>query len=742
MHCASCAAIIEKTLIKTDGVKNISVNYGTEAAKINFDEATISPQTLSQKIEPLGYSLIIPAEEVSANVRGGSSVKKEVLKEIAAQRRKVLTMLPLALVSVFVMGWDIFGQFGIVPVMPYIWKEFFHHLLPIMATYALFVVGTPYLMGVYRFIRHGAANMDTLIGIGTSTAFLYSFIVSAFEEQLAPFVNVEHTYYDVTIVVIAFITLGKYLETRSKAKTGDAIEKLLNLQEKSALVIRGGKEMYIPVAEVVVGDYIVIKPAGKIPVDGIIIEGASSIDEAMLTGESLPVDKKIGDGVIGGTLNLRGALTMEATKVGNETMLARIITMVENAQGSKAPIQTLADTVSSYFVPAVLGIAVATLGVWLSVGTAYLGFSQALSLGLVSFVGILVIACPCALGLATPIAIIVGVGKGASRGILIRDAESLERLSKVDTVVMDKTGTLTKGTPEVTDIVVFDTAVSEEEIVRLAGAVENKSEHPLAEAIVLRAKQGGNILPLIEHFEAHEGIGVEADVEGMHIAVLKLEKNHENNRCKTLEEEGKTVVRVVRDGRDIGYIALADTLKEEAAKTIDTLRSLGITVVMLTGDNVRAAEHIAQHAHIDRVIAGVLPTEKAAVIQKLQSEGQVVAMVGDGINDAPALAEANVGIAMATGTDIAIESAGITLLHGDIAKLVEAITLSRATLRTVKQNLFWAFAYNVIGIPIAAGVLYPLWGIVLSPVFAGIAMGGSSVSVVLNALRLKTKKLT
>ena len=442
MHCASCAGIIEKTFKKTEGVISAEVNYSTETAKVSFDETKTNPHHLSKTIEPLGYSLIHPTADTSSILSasdmgmsadehaahlGLNQSKKEKLAELVAMKTKVISSIPLTAFSVFVMTWEILSQVGIVPVVPYIWSEFFHHLLPLMATYMLFVVGKPYLLGFYRFLRYGKANMDTLIGIGTSAAYLYSFVVTAFEETLQPFINVDHTYYDVTIIVIAFITLGKYLESRSKLKTGEAIEKLLNLQAKVALVIRNGVEQEIAVDKLVHGDLVVVKPAWKIPVDGILVDGTSFVDEAMISGEPIPVEKNIGDTVVAGTLNTNGAFTFKATKVGAETLLSHIIKMVGEAQGSKAPIQALVDKISSVFVPVVLALAVSALGAWLFVGTPHLGFAQALSFGLVSFVGILVIACPCALGLATPTAIIVGVGKGAKEGILIKDAATLEK---------------------------------------------------------------------------------------------------------------------------------------------------------------------------------------------------------------------------------------------------------------------------------------------------------------------------
>jgi len=448
MHCASCSSVIEKTFKKVEGVHSVEVNYGTEKAKVSFDPSKTSPGALSKQIESLGYSLEVStsAEEMGMSVSehaahlGLNQSKKEKLAEVADMRTKVLPAIPIAIFAAFIMGWDILAEYSIAPAMSYTLKEVFHHLLPILATYILFVVGKPYLLGFYRFLRYGKANMDTLIGIGTTAAFLYSFAVTAFEDVLRPFINVEYQYYDVTIVVITFIALGKYLEARSKIKTGDAIEKLLNLQAKTALVIRDGKELEVSVNDVKHGDLIIVKPGAKIPVDGVITEGESFIDESMVTGEPMPVQKKAGDSVVSGTINTSGSFTFKATKVGSETLLAQIIKMVEDAQGSKAPIQALADKISAVFVPIVLVIAFLALGAWLVVGSQYLGFSQALSFGLVSFVGILVIACPCALGLATPTAIIVGVGKGAKEGILIKDAATLEKLHKVNTVVVDKTG--------------------------------------------------------------------------------------------------------------------------------------------------------------------------------------------------------------------------------------------------------------------------------------------------------------
>ncbi len=753
MHCASCASIIEKTLKKTEGVRSVEVNYGTEAAKVSFDESIVSPQDLSKKIEPLGYSLSVvtanemgmSADEHAAHL-GLNQSKNEKLAEIKDMKTKIISVIPLAIVSIFVMGWEILAQYQVVPEMSRVVEEFFHHLLPLFATYTLFVVGKPYLLGFYRFLRHGKANMDTLIGMGTLTAFVYSFIVSAFEESLGSVINVSHTYYDVTIVVIAFIALGKYLEARSKIKTGDAIEKLLNLQAKTALVIRDGKETEISVNDVQHGDLVIIKPGAKIPVDGIITEGVSFIDESLVTGEPMPVQKKVGDSVVAGTINTSGSFTFQATKIGSETLLAQIIKMVEDAQGSRAPIQALADRISAVFVPIVLVIAFITLGAWLLFGTGSLGFSQALSFGLLSFVGVLVIACPCALGLATPTAIIVGVGKGAKEGILIKDAATLEKLHNVDVVVVDKTGTITVGKPMLVDIQNLS-EFSEQEIVSVLATLEKKSEHPIAHAIVSYADERKITTGTVTDFENIQGKGVKGTVDNIEYyagnikLIADLGISFDVSKIELFTAQGKTPVILATKEKVVGFVMVADEVKPEAKQTVADLHTLGIKVIMLTGDDEQAAKYIASLVGIDEVIAHVLPQDKLTKIKEIQSQGLIVAMAGDGVNDAPALAQADVGIAMGTGTDVAIESAGITLLSGDISKIVKAIKLSKMTMRGIKQNLFWAFIYNIIGIPLAAGVFYPLFGWLLNPVFAGLAMAFSSVSVVGNSLRIKTKTL-
>ncbi len=744
MHCASCAGIIEKTLKKIDGVFSVEVNYATEKAKISFDKEKVNKENLSKDINKFGYFLEMDSMDHSNH--SGHAMKKNTSNDERDMRFGIYSIIPLAIISIFVMAWDIFTQYNISPEMSLTVKEFFQHLMPIMATYALFVIGKPYLFGFYRFLRYGKANMDTLIGIGTVAAFSYSFFVTAFESFLKPFINVEHTYYDVTIVVIAFISLGKYLEFRSKIKTGDAIEKLLNLQAKTAIVMRDNIEIEISVKEVVHGDLIIIKPGAKIPVDGIISEGSSFIDESMVTGESMPIKKNINDNVVAGTINTSGSFIFTATKIGSETLLAQIIKMVEEAQGSKAPIQALADKISSIFVPITLIIAFLTLIIWLIVGTNILGFSQALSFGLMSFVGVLVIACPCALGLATPTAIIVGVGKGAKEGILIKDAASLEKLHKVDTVIVDKTGTITFGKPTLVDIINLS-EINENDFISIIASLEKKSEHPIAHAILNYALSKNINTEKVSDFESIHGRGLKGFINdkeyfiGNVQFVKDIDVAFDSSVIEKFTAQGKTPVILFTKEKVLGFIMIADEIKPESKQAIVDLHKMGIKVIMITGDDERTAKYIASLVGIDELIAHALPQDKLTKIKELQLNGKIVAMAGDGVNDAPALAQADIGIAMSTGTDVAIESAGITLLGGDISKLVKSIKLSKMTMLGIKQNLFWAFIYNIVGIPLAAGVFYPIFGWLLNPVFAGLAMAFSSVSVVSNSLRIKAKKL-
>jgi len=756
MHCASCQQLITGKIKSLKGISDINVNFATEKAKITYDPALVTIDNMNGEISKFGYSLKDNAvhremhhtkngmmhDDMHHDHAGINASKEMKLRELEEEKNKTEFALPIALIVFMLMIWDITAKtFPNIPNLP-IPMNIFNILSLIIATPIMFWIGKPFINGVVTFIRHGVANMDTLIGIGTLTAYVYSTVILLFPPIRKLLNAPEYIYLDVVIVVIGFVKLGKYLEARSKLKTGEAIEKLLELQAKSAIIYRDGKELEVPLEEVVINDIIIVKPGSKIPVDGIIIEGQSSVDESMISGEPIPVDKKIGDQVIGSTINKQGAFRFKATKVGSDTMLSQIIKLVEEAQGSRAPIQGLADKISAVFVPVVLVIALITFALWVFVGSQYLGVNTAISYGLMCFVGILVIACPCALGLATPTAIVVGVGKGAEHGILIKNAEALEKLKSIKTIVFDKTGTITEGKPVVTDIIATDTNFDSAKLIQLASSVENHSEHPLAKAIIDESKKQNQELLNVSNFNSTEGVGVEGLIDGRMIYISKPGINDHYEDLTKLQGEGKTVVLVKEREKLIGLIAISDTLKPEIADAIKHIRSKKIDVVMLTGDSSKAAHYIAQKAGIDNVIAEVMPKDKANKIKEIQQSGKLVAMVGDGVNDAPALTQADVGIAMATGTDIAIESADIVLLKGDIKKVYEAIILSKETVNTIKQNLFWAFIYNVVGIPLAAGAIYPLTGLLLNPIFAGMAMAGSSVSVVLNSLRLRFSKIS
>lgn len=745
MHCASCANIISRNLNKQKGIKNVVVNFATSKAQIEYDEGPIDLAKINNVVNKYGYNLHKADEDSDEDSTSKSTMsghEHDDHLDLSLQKAKVQFVLPLALLVFFIMLWDIAADlFTYLPALP-LPIELLDVIFFILASIVLFWAGQPFLKGLLIFLKTGNANMDTLIGLGTLTAYLYSSFVVFLPELSANLSLPQTSYFDVTIVVIGFVILGKYLETRSKLKTGEAIAKLLNLQAKTALVKRNGRETEIAIGEVVLGDIIIVKPGVKIPVDGVITAGQSAVDESMLTGEPIPVDKKVGDRVIGATINKQGSFEFRADQIGSSTMLSRIIQMVEDAQGSRAPIQRLADKISGVFVPIVLGIAFLSLFSWIFFAKEIVGANLVLSYAILSFVGVLVIACPCALGLATPTAMIVGMGRGAQRGILIRNAESLEKLSSVKTVVLDKTGTITKGQPELTDILSLNSDYGEDLILQNLASAEKLSEHPLAQAIVKKAEKQG--LKFIEatDFKVLEGIGLKAQVAKKNIYIHKPDKNDIlDQRIKVWQEQGKTVIVLEIDNVKAGIVAFSDTVKDEAKVAIEGLHKLGVKVIMLTGDNQLAADYIAQQVGIDQVVADVLPQDKASKIKSLQDKGEKVAMVGDGINDAPALALADVGIAMATGTDIAIESAGITLLNGDIKKISQAVKLSSTTMRIVKQNLFWAFIYNIIGIPIAAGLLFPWFGIILNPIFAGLAMAISSVSVVSNSLRLKKIKI-
>lgn len=738
MHCASCATNIQKTIQKLDGVEKADIHYATEKAKIAYDSNRVSAADFTEALKPLGYT-ISPSENHDHN----QGAKPD---ELSAMRTQIFVISPIVLFSIAVMTAEILGKYGVIAEMPKSVYDFMHHLMPLFATYMLFVVGKPYLLGLYRFFRYGKANMDTLIGLGTSVAFLYSFFVSALESTIAPYIDVTYSYYDITIVVIGFITLGKYLEMRAKQKTGDAITQLLGLQAKTALVRRNGEEKEIPIQDVIHGDEIIVKPGMRIPVDGVILEGSSFIDESMITGESIPVEKTIGKRVIGGTLNTTGSFVFTAKKVGSETLLAHIIKLVEDAQSSRAPIQALADKISAIFVPIVLVISIISFILWLIFATPAFGLSTAITYAITAFVSVLIIACPCALGLATPTAIIVGVGKGAKAGILIKDAETLEKLHSANTLVLDKTGTITNGKPVLVNQI-NQSSLSDDELLGVLASLEAKSEHPIAQAILEKAKSIKLSIPTNTDFEIVKGKGLKAKIGEaffyagntayMHDRGIALDES----MIKTETSKGYTPIFLASEKELLGMYFVADTIKPEAQQAIANLQQIGMRMVMLTGDNKHTAEFIAKTAGITEVIAEVLPQDKLAIVKELQESGAVVAMVGDGINDAPALAQADIGIAMSTGSDIAIDTAGITILHGDLSKIVKAIHLSAITMRGIKQNLFWAFIYNVVGIPLAAGLFFPIFGWLLNPIFAGFAMAFSSVSVVGNSLRLKQKKL-
>lgn len=726
MTCASCAAIITRLLKKLPGIHSVDVNVATEQATVEYDASKVNLADMNAAISSHGYTFICEQVKTAPT----KTVRSEREAELLALKPKVYVAFTVAVLVFLLMLTEIalswFGIDWFIPMRVWYLIQFF------LATPILFWAGDRFLAGIYRFIRHGAADMNTLVGIGTVVAYVYSTIFLVLPELAQQLHLSEDLYFDATIVVIGFVLFGKYLEIRSKLKTGEAIEALLQLQATTAHVKRGEQIVDVPLDQVQVGDVCVVKAGEKIPVDGVVLEGSTHVDEAMLTGESLPVKRTVGDSVIGSTLNKEGVLTIQAKHIGSETVLAQIIKLVQAAQGSKAPIQRLSDVIAAYFVPVVLVLALLTLITWLVLGNIPLAIS--------AFVGILVIACPCALGLATPTAIIVGTGTAAKQGILVKNAESLEIAHKVNTVVFDKTGTLTQGEPQVTDMhLVEGVTLTETELLQNVASLEQLSTHPLAGAIVRTAKTRG--CPIVQATAAQEiaGAGVSGQLGGQDwlVGTAALLAEHHIMRCaeldttvEQLKAQGKTVIFVARGKQPVGILALADAIKPEAVTAVKQLKQLGITVVMMTGDNQATAQTIAHQAGIMEVFAEVKPEHKAEQVKALQAQGKIVAMVGDGINDAPALAQADLGIAMSTGTDVAIEAADITLLHGDIRKVYSALQLSKRTIRIIKQNLFWAFFYNVIGIPLAAFGL-------LNPVIAGMAMAFSSVSVLTNSLRLR-----
>ncbi len=759
MTCASCVNRIERYLRKADGVLEATVNLATESASVRYDAARITPAGLGQAVEAAGYEARLDRAEDGAAPSDGRTAGSPVeathhatTAESATQNghgeatyaERHLAETRRHLIVAAVLTAPLIVALASMTIAPFLPRWLSNPWLELaLATPVQFYAGRGFYAGAWKVARHRATDMNTLIAVGTSAAYVYSvaaILFPAFFEAAGVARNGEMPlYFDTSSAIITLILLGRFLEARARGHTSDAIKKLIGLAPRSARVVRDGIELDIAIEDVLVGDLVRVRPGERVPVDGIVADGTSSLDESMVTGESMPVTKGKGDEVIGGTMNGTGSFTFEARRVGRDTVLAQIVRLVQDAQGSKAPIQRLADAVTGYFVPAVLAAAALTFVVWLVAGP-----QPAFNLALLNMVAVLIIACPCALGLATPTSIMVGTGKGAEHGILFRNAEALERLHQVKVVVLDKTGTLTEGRPRVTDIVVTDGG-STEEVVALAGAAERGSEHPLGEAIVRDAAERGLELLDATGFASTSGQGVEATVGGRRVAVgragylqaLGIDPSPLGTAAAELAAAGKTPVYVAIDGSLAAVIAIADTLKASSSRAVAQLHRLGLEVVMLTGDNAATADAIARLAGVDRVLADVRPDEKAAQIRRLQLEGKKVAMVGDGVNDAPALASADVGVAIGTGTDIAIESAGVTLMSGDLLGLVTAFALSRATMRNIKQNLFWAFAYNVALIPLAAGAFYPFAGILLDPIFAAGAMALSSVTVVSNALRLR-----
>lgn len=734
MSCASCAGNIEEAIRSVPGVEACNVNFGAEQASVTYNPNQTNVAAIQDAVDAAGYSALPMQDDVLAPEDDAEQQARQ--SENRDLNRKVWVS---GIISAVLAIGSLPAMTGLpIPFIPMWLHDPWLQL--VLTTPVLFWAGSGFYINAWKALKRHTATMDTLVAIGTGAAYLYSLFPTFFPQWFIRQGLKPDVYFEAASVIIALLLLGRLLENRAKGQTSEAIRKLMGLQAKTARVIRNGREVDIPIAEVILGDVILVRPGEKIPVDGEIVEGSSTIDEAMVTGESVAVKKRPGDEVIGATINKTGSFKFRATRVGKDTFLAQIVKLVQQAQGSKAPIQRLADLVTGWFVPVVIAIAIATFIIWYNI-------MGNVTMALITTVGVLIIACPCALGLATPTSIMVGTGKGAENGILIKGADSLELAHKLQTIVLDKTGTITQGKPTVTDFVTVNgTANSNElKLLHLAASVERNSEHPLAEAVVQYAQSQGVELTDSQEFEAIAGSGVQGYVSKQWVQIgthrwmneLLIDTSSLQQQWDRLEYLGKTVIWIAVNGKVEGIMGIADAVKPSSVVAIRTLQKMGLEVVMLTGDNRRTAEVIAREVGIKRVFAEVRPDQKAATVEKLQSEGKIVAMVGDGINDAPALAQADVGMAIGTGTDVAIAASDITLISGDLQGIVTAIQLSRATIRNIKQNLFFAFIYNVAGIPIAAGILFPFFGWLLSPIIAGAAMAFSSVSVVTNALRLR-----
>lgn len=790
MDCTSCAANIENTLSALNGVINVDISFSSKKGYIKFNSEQVFPKKIIKNINNLGYKVIIPSlnlefEDITCvscvasiekalNSRSGiisininPALKQGIIEYIpdlitVDEIKQIVTSLGyppseikediitddelknkdyLKLKNNFILSLSLTLPILIASMfMPYFPLK--NWLLLALSIPVIFISGKEFYTGAYKAFIHKTSNMNTLIAVGTGAAFIYSFILTIFPKQFSAYVDTSKVYYEVATVIITLILMGRMLEAKSKNKTSTAIKKLIGLQPKVARVVKDGAEKEIPVENLQINDIIIIRPGEKLPVDGEVIEGFSNVDQSTITGESLPVEKKAGDYVIGATINKSGSIKYRATRVGKDTMLQQIITLIQNAQNSKAHIQNLADSISKYFVPGIIIISIVTFVLWITIAPA----SIRLSYALISFVSVLIIACPCSLGLATPTAIIVGTGLGAENGILIKNAESLEMTHKVQTIIFDKTGTITKGSPEVIDII---TDIDQDKFISYIASLENISEHPLASAIVKKAQEKNIQLLSVKDFYSVPGYGIGAKINNNSVILgnqkfledNKIQLSNYLNKADEFTKEGKTVIFTAINNKIEGLVSIADTIKPEAKQANSSLTNLELEVIMLTGDHKRVAQNIAAQAGIKRVISNVLPQDKAKIVRDIQEEGKIVAMVGDGVNDAPALAQAQVGIAMGTGTDIAIESSDITLIGSNLLNIAKTIKLSQNTIKTIKQNLFFAFIYNILCIPIAAGVLYPFTGLLLNPMIAALAMTLSSISVITNSLRLKNAKL-